>query len=131
LHCTAVGESNATSNPRAFILHTTNGGASWQLPTTPVAAGPVVLGGVRCESPTQCTAVGHQRNGPLSLAFKAAILRTTDGLSWTSPNPGSERAGRDLAGLACTGDTACTAVGRLHPSGSFDFPVRALVLDET
>jgi photosystem II stability/assembly factor-like uncharacterized protein len=130
-HCTAVGGTTSAIALRGLVVRTTDGGTTWQRRTTPPAAGPVVLQGVACQSPTQCSAVGHKRNGLATLAFTAALLRTTNGSTWTSPNPGSERAGRDLHGVACVTAAACVAVGAFHPSGGFDLPIRSLILRET
>jgi photosystem II stability/assembly factor-like uncharacterized protein len=131
LHCTAVGGTTSAVALRGLVVRTTDGGTTWQRRTTPPASGPVVLQGVSCQSATQCSAVGHKRDGPATLSFTAALLRTTNGSTWTSPNPGSERAGRDLHGVACPTATTCVAGGILHPSGGFDLPTRSLVLRET
>jgi hypothetical protein len=129
--CTAVGlVSPAPAGvERGFILRTTNG-TTWTRAATPVAGGQVDLTGIHCTSATTCTAVGAVWN-PAHDRVTTALLRTTDGTSWASPSPTSERLGRPLAGVDCLTAVACVGVGAFNTTGNLDDPLKSLVMKET
>jgi hypothetical protein len=130
--CHAVGGVDPITTPvkRAFILRTTNNGSLWSRSATPTIAGDSDLRGVSCQSATECTAVGIQWNAGHT-TFSGAILRTTNGTSWTSPSPAAEIAGRDIVGVSCATPAKCFGVGGFDLTGDPDASQRTLVLRET
>jgi hypothetical protein len=128
--CTAVGSVFPApgSVERGLILRTTDG-STWMRAATPAAPGHVGLGGVDCQSPTACTAVGSAAVDPADTDWRSSLLRTSDGYHWWSPSPGSEQLKQLPFDVRCVTPTACVAVG------TFDDPPtrfgRTLILRET
>jgi hypothetical protein len=115
---------------RGVIYRTTNGGATWTRAATPVRPGQVDLATVNCQNGTTCTAAGLAWNANGTL-FSLALLRTTDGASWTSPNAASEKLGRALDSVDCLAAMQCIGVGAFNTAGNGSQPLKSLVLKET
>jgi hypothetical protein len=114
---------------RAFILRTTDS-VTWTRAATPVATDEVALYSVSCQSTVECTAVGVQ--GAAGPDAATVLLRTTDGTTWSSPSPVSERAGRLPFSVSCPSPAKCTAVGTFDAAPDpNDVVLRSLVLRET
>jgi hypothetical protein len=131
--CVAVGtiEPAAGGVKRAFILRTTDG-TTWTRASTPVVGRDIELAGVDCQSATTCTAVGFEYNpANNNRILHASLLRTTDGTTWSSPSPVSERSGRAVLAVSCATDITCVGVGTFNDTGFLDDPLRSLVLKET
>jgi photosystem II stability/assembly factor-like uncharacterized protein len=125
--CTAVGDLHPRPGPveRGLIVRTTDG-ITWMRMPTPVMALPGLLTSVSCTSATDCTAVGSSSDGsPFRIT---TLLRTTNGTSWASPSPVSEKPGRQPWGVSCATPSGCVAVGDQVPTLT---ERRALVLRET
>jgi hypothetical protein len=127
LTCVAVGSAH-TGAKRAFILRTANS-VTWTRAATPAGTTWPDLTGVDCQSKTECTAVGVQYP-PSPLDGRVVLLRTTDGLGWSSPSPGSERGARELADVSCATPVRCVAVGFVEPPDRF-LARKSLVLRES
>jgi hypothetical protein len=112
LTCVAVGSAH-TGAKRAFILRTTNS-ATWTRAATAADITWPDLTAVDCQATTECTAVGV-RFPPSPSDGRVVLLRTTDGLAWSSPSPGSERGPRELADVGCATPVRCVAVGFVEP----------------
>lgn len=130
LTCVAVGYVHPAPGAveRAFVLRTRNS-ASWTRVDTPIAPEEVRLYGVTCPTTTDCTAVGARgtEQSPTTV-----LLRTSDGRTWSSPSPGSEKAGRLPLAVSCPTIATCVAVGTFDASGGGSPTVlRSLVLRET
>jgi hypothetical protein len=87
-------------------------GSRWTILPTPNPAGAVqaFLGGVSCTSPSACTATGEQHSAS---GVVHTLAERWDGASWTiqpTPNPAKVQFA-SLGGVACTGPSACVAVG--------------------
>jgi hypothetical protein len=129
--CVTVGFVGPfAGTPRAFVLRTTNG-VTWTRSVTPAATGEVELAGVDCQSATACTATGLVWNAAHDRLLANAILRTTNGTSWSSPSPSSEVANRGLLGVSCATEVTCVSVGVFTATGSTNDPRRPLVMRET
>jgi photosystem II stability/assembly factor-like uncharacterized protein len=130
--CVAVGgvEPGAAAGGRAFILRTTDG-AVWTRSATPPSTGDVEIAGVECQTATACTATGLVWNAAHTRVQRNALLRTTNGTSWSSPSPESERPGRALIGVSCTSEVTCVSVGTFNATGLIEEPTRSLVMRET
>lgn len=128
--CTAVGGVDPSpAAKRAFILRTTNG-ANWTRAATPTTTGETELRGVNCQSATECTAVGIEWNAANTL-FTSSLLRTTNGTSWASPSPSSEKLGHRVNRVSCATPVTCMAVGGFNTSGDPAGNFKSLVLRET
>jgi photosystem II stability/assembly factor-like uncharacterized protein len=130
--CVAVGGVRPASaaGGRAFILRTTDG-TTWTRSATPPATGEIEVVGVDCQTATACTATGTVWDATYNRALRNMILRTTNGTSWSSPSPESEKTGRALLGVSCTSEVTCLSVGTFNATGLLDDPTRSLVMKET
>jgi len=82
--------------------------ADWKLAATPKLAGPALLTGVSCTSPTFCVAVGSRFERLVS----HTLVERWDGTSWRvvpTPDAADRRSG--FAGVACVSPSFCAAVG--------------------
>jgi hypothetical protein len=118
--CTAVGGAGSGGFPSQPVAERWNG-TSWKLQTVPIpsGAGQVSFSGVSCTSSTACTAVGSYYNG----SHSAPLAERWNGTNWaiqTIPEP-SGTTNTILNGIACSGTSACIAVGDYtNVSGSFE-----------
>jgi hypothetical protein len=123
--CVAVGTFNdagLTSGPLAERWD----GSSWSIQTTPNPAGATqaAFESVSCTSPTSCTAVGGHDDAscclrPVEDPTGQTLAEHWDGTAWSiqptaNPSGGSSTA----AGVSCTSENACVAVGGFRPSGN-------------
>jgi hypothetical protein len=113
-NCLAAGAYNTTSSQDGPVLPLTErwNGSRWTILPTPNPAGAVqtFLGGVSCTSPSACTATGEQHSAS---GVVHTVAERWDGASWTiqaTPNPAQVQFA-SLGGVACTGPSACVAVG--------------------
>jgi photosystem II stability/assembly factor-like uncharacterized protein len=128
--CTAVGGVDPSPGAkRTFILRTTNG-TSWSRAATPTTTGETELRGISCQSATECTAVGIEWNAANTL-FTSSLLRTTNGTTWASPSPTSQKLGHRVNSVSCATPVKCMAVGGFNASGNPDDTFKSLVLRET
>jgi hypothetical protein len=130
--CVAVGAvvPASAAGGRGFILRTTNG-ATWTRAVTPTTTGQIEVVGVDCTTTVACTATGVVWSVAEDRIVRNVLLRTTNGTTWTSPSPESERLGRALFGVSCATDVACTSVGTFNDTGFLSSPLRTLVMRET
>jgi hypothetical protein len=110
--CTAVGSYTPPSGNPATLVELWNG-TSWAIRSTPNPVGGTsnVLTGVACSAATACTAVGSYDN---TAGTGVTLAERWNGTSWavqstSNPPGGSANA---LSAVACTGPTACAAVGQ-------------------
>ena len=99
--CTAVG----TSNSGKTLAERWND-TRWRIQPTPSPAGGGTLNGVSCASPSACTAVGGTFAGK-------TLAERWNGRTWRiqpTPSPAGP-ASSFLTSVACTGRSACMAVG--------------------
>ena len=101
--CTAVGSSSVGTLAEVW------NGASWKIQLTPNPTFSF-LSGVSCRASNACIAVGAYTN---SRGNQVTLAETWDGTAWaTQSTPNAKRTGLDvLAGVSCSADAACTAVG--------------------
>jgi hypothetical protein len=111
--CIAVGgyfvSTPTVSNE--FTLAEQWDGTKWSIMSTQNVSGAFdsVLSGVACAAPTDCFAVGYSHTTLLT----STLVEQWNGASWSivpSPNPPNS-AENELAGVACSASTGCTAVG--------------------
>jgi hypothetical protein len=124
--CTAVGAGSGAPTPGGFVEGWN--GSSWTVEATPpVASGGADLSGISCASSSDCVAVGLRSassGGSDTLAelwngSSWAVVPTPDavhgnpGPTTTTPTTGTVEPTdqNDLASVACSAPTACTAVG--------------------
>jgi len=109
-NCVAVGY-DTTGSGQQTIVEGWNGSA-WTLVPSPNPQGGSVLSGVSCATDSTCVAVGSTQN---DTGGTATLIEALEAGTWTvvpSPNQTNGPADTDeLEGVACTGVTACTAVG--------------------
>lgn len=108
--CTAVGSYIDSGGVQRALAQRWNG-SNWSTQTTPTptSSTQTVLTSVWCTASNACTAVGWYR---LS-GVQVTLAMSWNGTTWSvvsTPNPGSHT-GSTLAGISCTGASACTAVG--------------------
>jgi hypothetical protein len=132
--CTAVGEvrepfSGPNLANRGFVLRTTDG-TTWTRAATPTTAGPVWLTSVSCTTPTDCTAVGSRRRASGRVA--AVVLRTTNGVSWSTPGAFDALPEWQVRAVDCPAPERCRAVGSrgVGPPPIIDAWYQSLVLTE-
>jgi hypothetical protein len=116
--CRATGGS--VDNSSAAFAEAWNG-TSWKLQATPSPSGATgsTLTGVACTAANACTAAGYYEN---SSDVDMTLAEAWNGTSWTiqaTPNPGSTN-GSLLYGVACTAQSACTAVGAYYNSSDLE-----------
>jgi hypothetical protein len=109
--CTAVGGYSDSSGDLVTLAEAWNG-TSWSIEATPNPSGAPtsVLDGVSCTSASACTAVGYYNDAS---GVEDTLAEVWDGTTWsiqaTPDSPGAVTS--NLAGVSCTSDSACTAVG--------------------
>ncbi len=109
-NCIAVGHSLSTSGSERTLVEGWNG-TRWAVTASPnPSGGGSSLSGVTCLTASRCIAVGA--HAP-SQQTSHTLIEQWDGMSWTivpSPNGGSSTMSK-LSAVACTGMSACVAVG--------------------
>jgi hypothetical protein len=111
-NCTAVGAySNSAGSDYSPLAEQWNG-STWTILTAPVVAGATStwLAGVSCPTATNCTAAGRYTS---SAGDELALVEHWNGTAWTvqtTPLPAGANED-ELAGIACTSASHCTAVG--------------------
>jgi hypothetical protein len=115
--CAAIGSyTDSSGNTQGLLL--TRSGPAWKAAKAPhppgAAPSSVILAGVRCASPTSCVAVGFYTRS--SSGNQRAFLVTGFGATWAAtqaplPAGAGTPAQSHLESVACTGPSACTAVG--------------------
>lgn len=119
--CTGVGSYITTAFHNNLTLAEHWDGSSWSQQATPNPSGSTDSGlnGISCVGATSCYAVGDY-NSTSSSEPSAIMAEHWDGTSWTlqtmATPPGATAA--DLEAVACSADTACTAVGGYATSGT-------------
>jgi len=123
--CMAAGGYSTTSSPNGpnKPLAERWNGKKWAILPTPSPPGAVqtFLGEVSCTSPSACTTTGEQHS---ATGIVHTVAERWNGARWSiqpTPNPRGVQ-GASLPGVACTGPSACTAVGNavnsaLNPVG--------------
>jgi hypothetical protein len=111
--CVAVGFSSATTSGPDRTLAERWNGTAWSIVASPnpLGAGASRLAAVSCSAANACFAVGHQVV-QASGAVKT-LIEHWNGSAWSivaSPNPAGADSSR-LAGVKCTSNTFCVAVG--------------------
>jgi hypothetical protein len=107
--CEAVGHYENSLGVQVTLAEIWTG-SSWLIQRTPNPAGSIdtQLGGISCNSPKACTAVGYSEN---SAGQDADLAERWNGTSWrivATPNPGSDPG---PSGGTCTLGDACVAEG--------------------
>ena len=112
--CMAAGVYSASSSPDAPVnsLAERWNGKNWAIVPSPNPAGAAqtFVNGVSCTSPSACTATGEQHSAS---GIVHTVAERWDGATWTvqpTPNPPKVQFA-SLGGVACTGPSACLAVG--------------------
>ena len=108
--CIAVGN---TSNSRGTSLTLAQrwNGHTWRIQTTPSPADGGNLIGVSCPSRSSCLAVGGHSN-PFNELPPGTLAERWNGTRWSiQPTPNPPGGGWFLAGVACTSQSSCMAVG--------------------
>ncbi len=108
--CMAVGSYDAKTRTLTLAEHWD--GATWRVVDTPNPDGSqsAILDGVWCASAAACLAVGSENR---SNGSAVPLAESWDGSAWSIDSPPAPHgaAGAVLIQDACTGPTACTAVG--------------------
>ena len=108
--CFAVGRYTAANNSRQPLVEQWNG-KGWQplVAVTPPGATKPELSSVACPSITSCTAVGRYTIDKTTMP----LVERWNGTRWTIEANAAPADARStlLSGVACTGPTACVAVG--------------------
>ena len=113
--CAAVGQSFPDAFPEGSLSRALIefwNGSHWTVSTSADPGGPsVILDGISCFTPEDCTAVGNYQN-PGADDVVTALIEYWNGTDWTvkSPNLTSTNEAH-LYGVSCTASDACTAVG--------------------
>jgi hypothetical protein len=114
--CQAVGY--ATTGGRSVTTVTMAerwNGASWSLERTlnPAGASNNYFTGVSCSSTTACLAVGYAAIGGFSGGTTLALAERWNGTRWLSESPPKPTGASNtsLAGVSCTSNGVCQAVG--------------------
>jgi hypothetical protein len=112
--CMAAGAYSSSSSPDGPVKSFTErwNGKKWAIVPTPNPAGAVqtFLGPVSCTAPSACTTTGEQHS---ATGIVHTVAERWNGTSWriqATPNPPKAQFA-NLPGLACTGPSACLAVG--------------------
>jgi hypothetical protein len=102
-YCVAVGQHQASFQDALQPLAEIFNGSSWSVHATAVA-GPGILNGVSCSSPTACLAVGLVGNG-------SDLAESWNGAQWSVTTPaGVDLAASDLLGVSCL-PSSCLSAG--------------------
>jgi hypothetical protein len=117
--CEAVGSYTNSSGVGETLAEVWNG-TKWAIQATPNPAGSTenLLTGVSCTGAAACEATGSYTN---SSGVGETLAEAWNGTKWAAqktPNPSGGTAA-DLAGVSCTGVSACEAVGS-YTNGSRD-----------
>ena len=117
--CVAVGAHFTAGNDQTLI-ESWNGSAWSIVPspnTSPTQAND--LGGVSCNLPTACVAVGQYY---LSGDFSQTLIESWNGSAWSIvPSPNTSAAQINLlGGVSCSSPSACTAFGFYEPTSGSD-----------
>jgi len=113
--CMAAGASGL-STPSPSPLAEAWNGTTWKILPMPAPAGArgVIIGSVSCTSPSACTTTGFSVD---SSGIGTTLAERWNGKVWriqpTPDPPGVQFAA--LGGVACTGPSACLAVGNTGP----------------
>jgi hypothetical protein len=112
--CMATGAYSASSSPNGPVkpLAERWNGKRWTIVRTPSRAGSVqtFLGQVSCTSRSACTTIGEQHS---ATGIVHTVAERWNGATWriqSTPNPPKVQFA-SLSGTACTGPSACLAVG--------------------
>jgi len=112
--CMAAGADSGSSSPNGPVkpLAERWNGRRWAIVRTPRPRGAVqtFLGQVSCTSPSACTTTGEQHS---ATGIVRTVAERWNGTSWRiqpTPNP-TKVPFASLSGAACTGPSACLAVG--------------------
>jgi hypothetical protein len=112
--CMAAGAYSTSSSPDGPVklLAERWNGTKWAIVPSPNPAGAVqsFFNGLSCTSPSACTATGEQHSAS---GIVHTLAERWDGATWTiqpTPNPAKVQFA-SLGGVACTGPSACRAVG--------------------
>jgi hypothetical protein len=113
--CMAIGDSGITGPNPAPLAERWNG-KTWKILPIPAPAGAqaVFIGQVSCTSPSACTTTGLSMS---SSGLATTLAERWNGRAWhiqPTPNPPGAQ-GAALPGIACTGPSACLAVGASNP----------------
>lgn len=121
--CAATGSyTDASGNTQALLL--TGSGSSWKAVKPPLPAGAAPssgsVGAPRCVSATSCAVLGGYYDPGAGNGMP--YLLTGFGAAWTvaTVQLPANTTGGGLSALACTGPSACTAVGTLDHTTSSD-----------
>jgi hypothetical protein len=113
--CMAAGGYFTSSSPDGPAKSFTErwNGKKWAIVPTPNPPGAVqtFLGTVSCTAPSACTTTGEQHSATGIVHTVAARWNGTTWRIQATPNPPKAQFA-NLPGLACTGPSACLAVGR-------------------
>ena len=108
--CTSVGSYEPSNGLDQTLIESWNGSVWSIVPspnTSPTQAND--LGGVSCDSPSACTAVGYYSAG----GGYQTLIESWNGSAWSivpSPNTSPDQINL-LGGVSCSSPSACTAVG--------------------
>jgi hypothetical protein len=112
--CMAAGAYSTSSSPDGPAKSFTErwNGKRWAIMPSPNPPGAVqtFLGSVSCTAPSACTTTGEQHS---ATGIVHTVAERWNGTRWriqATPNPPKAQFA-NLAGLACTGPSACLAVG--------------------
>jgi hypothetical protein len=112
--CMAAGAYSTSSSPDGPAKSFTErwNGKKWAIVSSPNPAGAVqtFFNGVSCTSSSACTATGEQHSAS---GVTHTLAERWDGATWRiqpTPNPAKVQFA-SLGGVACTGPSACLAVG--------------------
>ena len=113
--CMAIG-SSGPATPHPMPLAERWNGTTWKTLPIPAPAGAqgVFIGPVSCTSTSACTTTGLSMN---SSGLATTLAERWNGTAWRiqpTPNPPGAQ-GAALPGIACTGPSACLAVGASNP----------------
>jgi hypothetical protein len=110
--CASPSACMAAGGSDSGVLAERWNGKRWAIVPSPNPAGAVqsFFNGLSCTSPLACTATGEQHSAS---GIVHTLAERWDGASWTlqpTPNPAKVQFA-SLGGVACTGPSACLAVG--------------------
>ncbi len=117
--CIAVGYNISTGVDLQTLIESWNGSV-WSIVPSPNTSPSEnnSLNGVSCSGPSACTAVGIDTVGSIN-PIDQTLIESWNGSAWSivpSPNVADSQ-DSSLAGVSCTGPSACTAVGQYDLPG--------------